>query len=212
MERAFGTVACVDTRPAHFYIPHMPRRGLLWLIVIVPWVLCAGCESTAKIKADPSFGPTHVRIHPTFTQVKDWTGDGKLDGIEVVVELLDDFDEPVRAPGKMTFELFRYLRGEPNPAGDRLVNPWVGSLLTREEQAAHWSPALRAYTFQLAYPQVSQGQYYVLSVTFESAGGTTRLGGGRLFNQIILEPLHEKNANRRRVKPVEGDPVGGSRG
>jgi len=190
----------------------MPRRGLFWLIAIVPWALCAGCEPTVKIKADPSFGPTHVRIHPTFTQVKDWTGDGKLDGIEVVVELLDDFDEPVRAPGTMRFELFRYEKGEPNPAGERLVNPWIGSLVTREEQAEHWSPALRAYTFQLSFPKISAGQTYVLSVTFESAGGTTRPGGGRLFNQIILEPLQEKNSRRRRVKPVQGDPVGGSRG
>ncbi len=183
------------------------------LVALVPWVICAGCSDTvSKIRADPSFGPTHVRIHPTFTQVKDWDGDGKLDGIEVVVELLDDFDEPVRAPGTLTFELFRYMKDEPNPAGDRLANPWVGSLITREEQADHWSPALRAYTFQLAYPKIGSGQPYVLSVRFETPGGTTRPGGGRLVNQVVLAPLNEKNSTRRRVRPVEGDPVGGSRG
>lgn len=182
------------------------------MIAIVPWVVCAGCESAPKIKPDSAFGPTHVRIHPSFTQVKDWTGDGKLDGVEVVVELLDDFDEPVRAPGTMTFELFKYLKNEPNPAGARVANPWIGSLLTRDDQAAHWSPALRAYTFQLAYPKVGSGQSYVLSVMFEAPGGASQPSGGRLFNQVVLEPLHEKNSNKRRVRPIQGESVGGSRG
>ena len=81
----------------------------------------------------------------------------------MVVELLDELDEPVRAPGKLVFELFNYRQDEPNPAGDRLFTPWVGSLLTKEEQAEHWSPALRAYTFQLACPQIGPRQGYVLS-------------------------------------------------
>jgi len=189
----------------------MSRRGLLCLVAIVLGGVCAGCPPAPKIKPDPSFGPTHVRIHPTFTQVKDWTGDGKPDGFEVVVELLDDFDEPVRGSGTMTFELFRFAKSEPNPAGERLVNPWVGSLLTREDQAEHWSPALRAYTFQLAYPKIGTGQSYVLAVTFETPGGATRAGGGRLFDRIVIEPLREKSSKKRRVRPAVAPPVGGSR-
>jgi len=42
------------------------------------------------------FGAASMRIHPTFTRLKDWTGDGKADGIEAVVELQDAFGETRR--------------------------------------------------------------------------------------------------------------------
>ena len=200
-----------DTLRVHPYIAAMPRRALLVLFASL-YLLCCGCESAPRIRQDPALGPVRIRIHPTFTQVKDWTGDGKPDGIEVVVELLDDLDDPVRASGTLTFELSKYMRGEPNSAGVRLVNPWIAPLVTRDAQLAHWSPALRAYTFQLAYRQINPSDYYVLSVRFESAGGATAAGGGRLFNQIVLSPLHEVAGKHRRVRPAVGEEVSGSRG
>ena len=150
------------------------------------------------------FGPVSVRVHPTFTQVKDWTGDGKPDGVEAVVELRDEFDEPTRGAGTLLFELHGYRRDHPEPAGTRLAEPWTGSLTTKEDQPKHWSPALRAYTFQLPYPQVAGGQTYVLRVTFESVGGATREGGGRLFDRLILEPPPDLKRPDKEVKRSAG--------
>ena len=150
------------------------------------------------------FGPATLRVHPTFTQVKDWTGDGKPDGIEAVVELLDEFDEPTRGAGTLLFELHAYRRLDPEEAGNRLAPPWTGSLLTKEDQPKHWSPALRAYTFQLPYPQVASGQTYVLAVTFETVGGATREGGGRLFDSRIIEPPPDKRSPGPAVKRAGG--------
>jgi hypothetical protein len=174
------------------------------LVTLSLLLLACGCDSQHKIVQDPMFGPATLRVHPTFTQVKDWTGDGKPDGVEAVVELLDEFDEPTRGAGTLLFELHAYRRDHPEPAGTRLAEPWTGSLLTKEDQPKHWSPALRAYTFQLPYPQVASGQTYVLVVTFETVGGATREGGGRLFDRIILEPPPDKRAPDKPVKRAGG--------
>ena len=150
------------------------------------------------------FGPSKVLIHPTFTQVKDWTGDGKPDGVEAVVELRDEFDEPTRGAGTLLFELYNYRRDHPDFAGTRVAEPWTGSLTTREDQPKHWSPALRAYTFQLPFPAIQPGQTYVLDARFESLGGPLREGGGRLFHRFILEPPPDKRAPERPVKRAGG--------
>ena len=60
--------------------------------------LLAGCstsEDIAGASSDPSlFAATAMRIHPIFSQVKDWTGDGKLDGVEALLEFSDGFGDP----------------------------------------------------------------------------------------------------------------------
>ena len=148
---------------------------------VVPLLLLAclgwGCESSPTIAREEAFGPAKVRLHPTFTQVKDWTGDNQPDGIEAVVELLDSFGEPTRGSGSFLFELSEYRPVEPQPAGGRIADPWVFKLDTREQQQARWNPALRAYTFQLP-GKFRQDRTYVLDVRFETAGGATRPGGG----------------------------------
>jgi hypothetical protein len=171
-------------------------------LVTLSLLVLTGCESQRKIA--PAFGPTTLSVHPTFTQVKDWTGDGKPDGVEAVVELLDEFEEPTRGAGTLLFELHAYRPDHPDHAGQRLAEPWTGSLLTKEDQPKHWSPALRAYTFQLPYPQVAIGQTYVLVVTFETIGGATREGGGRLFDRRIVEPPADKRIPDRPVKRAGG--------
>src|SRR3954468_3685372 len=118
------------------YISPMPRRLSYLLPLIV--LLVAGCDSSPKIAREEAFGPSKVRLHPTFTQVKDWTGDGKPDGIEAVVELLDSFHEPTRGSGTFVFEVYDYRQNDPNPANKRIGEPWIVKLDTREDQQAKW--------------------------------------------------------------------------
>jgi hypothetical protein len=127
------------------------------------------------------FEPAAMRVHPVFTQVKDWTGDGRPDGVEAVVEFTDAFGDPTKASGQVLFELFDYRPRSPDPRGRRVVNPWVGSLVNADEQKAHWSRPARSYSFQLAYPAVSLDKTYVLTATFEKEGG------GRFFGQAVIE-------------------------
>lgn len=156
-----------------------------YAVCLVAFSLLVGCQeheaSFAPPKEERMFEAGKMRVHPVFTQVKDWTGDDKPDGIEAVVEFTDQFGDPTKASGQILFELFEYQAKNPEIRGRRVVNPWVGSLSNPDEQKAHWSRPTRSYTFQLAYPEISRGKTYVLTATFE------RDGGGRFFSQAIIE-------------------------
>ena len=150
--------------------------GLLFLLL--------GCEapSSRPRTADEQemFGPSAMRIHPIFTQVKSWTGGGRPDGVEAVLEFDDRFGDPTKAAGTVVFELFEFRRGYPDPRGERAVNPWTASIVTVDEQQAHWHRETGGYTFQLADEEIRADRNYVLTATFEPLNGT------RLFAQTLL--------------------------
>src|ERR1700712_2827317 len=81
-----------------------------WLIAISSILLLVGCKAFHTYPRDATdaalFGPAAMRIHPIFTQVKDWTGDGHADGIEALIELQDQFGDPTKASGRIIFELY----------------------------------------------------------------------------------------------------------
>ena len=160
-------------------------RRLAALAASILATLLISCEENQPLsmgKNAPSIiGPVSIRIHPTFTQPKSWTGDEKPDGVEALLEVRDRWDEPIRATGRVLFELYDYRTGFPDPRGNRVVNPWAVSLATVEEQAARWDRVSRAYKFQLAYPQIDPKRTYVLTASFETEGG-------RLFDRINLGP------------------------
>ena len=160
---------------------------LLAMSFLLP--LTHGCERTPEPvdmgrNAREIIGPVAIRIHPTFTQIRSWSGDDAPDGIEALVEIRDRWGEPIRGTGRVLFELYDYRTGYPDPRGKRLVNPWATSLATVEEQTARWDRVSRAYKFQLAFPQVDPGRHYVLTASFET-------DGGRLFDRLNLGPGSE---------------------
>jgi len=161
----------------------MPRR--FFLIAVAALVL--GCQSSTPYPRSQTdamlFGPAAMRIHPIFTQVKDWTGDGKPDGVEALVELQDQFGDPTKASGRIIFELYDYRAYDPEPRGLRVVNPWIGDLTTLDAQRDRWNRTSRTYSFQLSYDQIREDRSYVLTAVFELSNG------GRFFDQIILEAL-----------------------
>lgn len=177
---------------------------LFRLALIATGLAAVGCTGSSGLARPDEFGPTKLRIHPTFTQVKDWTGDKQPDGVEAVVELLDSYGEPTRGGGTLLFELWGYKKYDPDPRGQRVGGPWKAELLTREQQEMHWSPALRAYTFQLADSKISDTRDFVLTGSFESAGGADKPGGGRIFDQLILEPPPGKKKDDDGVGRIRG--------
>jgi hypothetical protein len=169
------------------------RLVLLLLLLLLPLTLLSllssiSCNNKRALpmgkNAEGIIGPVSIRVHPTFTQVKDWNGDNKPDGIETLLEVRDQWDEPIRATGKVIFELYDFRRGHPDPRGARLANPWVVSLATADDQAARWDRVSRSYKFQLAFPQIDRHKTYVLTASFETEGG-------RLFDRLTLGPERE---------------------
>ena len=53
-----------------------------WLGAILLLGLLTSCDSSTNPPRNQTdaalFGPAAMRIHPIFTQVKDWTGDARL--------------------------------------------------------------------------------------------------------------------------------------
>lgn len=174
-------------------------RAIAWIggsVVMLAWL--AGCQPAIRPVERQSdegtlFGPSELRVHP-FTAIKDWTGEGRADGVEVLVELLDRFKDPTKATGTLIFELYQFRKNYPDVRGERLV-AWRGSLLTLEDQRMHYNRISRTYSFQLAYPDVRLDKNYVLQVWFEHAGK-------RLTSQVILESQESKGVIPTAIKPA----------
>jgi hypothetical protein len=132
------------------------------------------------------FGPVSMKLD-TFSKVKDWTGSGTPSGVEALIEFDDRFGDRTKAAGTVVFELYDYRPYWPDPRGDRLASPWTGSLLTYEQQKAHWETASGAYLFRLVFDHAMWNHSYVLDATFQSGGGT------RFFSQIVLPPQLPEN-------------------
>lgn len=141
------------------------------------------------------FNPASMRLHPALTRVKNWTAPSnpaaspadpaqapKPDGVEVELEFNDAFGDPVKAEGRVIFELYGYRTDAADVRGPRITTPFVGSLLTADEQKARWNRVTRTYSFRLAYPDLDANRSYVLTATFEPRAG------GRFYSRIILQP------------------------
>jgi hypothetical protein len=167
------------------YIPAMVRASALCVLMLI----AAGCAKQVlpdrAARDETMFGPARMRIHPIFTQVKDWTGDGKPDGIEALIEFQDHFDDPTKATGSAVFELFEYRPYNPDPRGNRVTNPWTGSLVTVDEQRARWNRTLSTYSFRLAFEGVRENRNYVLAASFDR--GTADGEAARFFDRIVIE-------------------------
>jgi len=169
--------------------------------VLAPLLTCAAaCSSTGGARPrSPDdaalFGPSAMRVHPIFTQVTDWTGDGRPDGIEALVELQDQFGDPTKASGRLVFELYEYRAYNPDPRGERLAF-WNGELSTAADQADRWNRTSRTYSFPLSFDAIREDRAYVLAATFELSGG------GRFFDRIIIEPRERTPASPPTTSPV----------
>jgi hypothetical protein len=159
-------------------------------------LILAGCSSDEPSPRPQSdldkqlFGPVSMKLD-TFSKLKSWTKGANPDGIEAIVEFDDQFGDRTKAAGSIYFELFDYRPGWADPRGDRIVNPWSGSLLTYDDQKAHWDRAIGAYDFQLACDGLEWDKDYVLDATFESADGK------RFFARLVLPGIKTKPASPR---------------
>lgn len=173
----------------------MVRARLLCLLFII---LTTGCAAPpVEVNDGSMFAAESMRIHPIFTRMKDWTGDGQIDGIEALLEFQDAFGDPTKATGKVIFELFEYRPDEPDAKGVRVVNPWIGSLSNVQDQRVRWNRTSRTYGFQLALDQALTHRAYVLTATFERANaGEGGASVGRFFDRLILEPRKQEPLQR----------------
>ncbi len=150
-----------------------------WLLCL--FLLVGGCAGPATIaRDDPMFAPTKLRIHPVFSKISDWTGDGKADGIDVLVEFQDAFGDTCKGRGTLNFELFGFADESPDSRGRRICDPWLVEIASADQQRQRWSRTGRGYSFRLAVDRISAADRYVLAGTFSQAGGQ------RLFDRLVI--------------------------
>ena len=184
-------------------VPLMPSRVPIVAGALLATIAAiAGCGGgpprAAAVAEQPAmFAPREVRIHPVFTKVIDWSGDGTPDGVEALVELHDQFGDPSKGAGLFTFELFHYAPGQPDPRGGRVCNPWQASVATEDEQRARWSKTGRSYAFRLQADRIAASAPYVFAVTFSPADG-----GPRLFDRVVLGSLTTRPTHTDRRNDV----------
>lgn len=187
----------------------MPRSALAALLIFLSG--CAGAPKARSSLDQQLFGASSIRLHPTFTLVRNWSGGTKPDGVEATLEVDDQFGDPTRSTGKVIFDLYSYRDDRPEVRGHRLAGPWVAYLNTKDQQQAHWNSALRAYTFQLHFPQITLDRYYVLTAQLDLNGDgsttqptteSTSRPAGRLFSRLIIEPQNEDKQRGHQRAPV----------
>jgi hypothetical protein len=185
-----------------------------WFPLILAVVACAFLTACQNFNLEPNprsadeqsmFGAVSMRLHPIFTQVKNWTNSdkpegAKPDGVEALLEFEDRFGDPTKAAGAVVFELFDYRQYYPDDRGSRVSNPWSATLFTVDEQRAHWDAVSRAYRFQLACPDLRLDKSYVLTAMFEPAVGK------RFFTQMILEA--QEKPGRGHAARAQTEPTG----
>lgn len=130
----------------------------------------------------PIFSPNQVNILP-LTQFVKSEKSAELDYVRVYVELLDDFQSPIKAPGIFRFELSERALRTVNPIGKN-IQMWPDIDLTKlDNNNKYWRDFLRTYEFRLDLQHILQG-HFILEVTFFTPEGkrlkshkTISLGG-----------------------------------
>ena len=164
--------------------------ALVGLCLGVAAVGPTGCKrierkpSAAKQNGD-GFWIASVKLDPAFSKtVAPSAESGESARLEVVVQLRDQFGDPLKGLGKFRFELFKYRPAHSDVRGQRLKVDG-SQLIDLSEITAnqeHWDSIMRAYRMVLPLPVVGEttGQL-VLQVTFIAAQGY------RLEDHVVLE-------------------------
>jgi hypothetical protein len=149
-----------------------PIQGMLLLCLAL---LPLGCQPPTDIQSRSAaecspFQVAKVYLQPAFTKAylakSGLSGDGY---IEACVELRDQFGDPIKAPGKFRFEIFKYRPAFADPRGKRfaLNGIQIVDLENIEINQQHWNPITRSYKMTLQLPDLSRdASRFVLQVTF----------------------------------------------
>ncbi|MCF7973497.1 MAG: hypothetical protein K9N55_06755 [Phycisphaerae bacterium] len=141
-----------------------------------------GCAMDGRSSKDPNepvpqanqgptriFTPNQVNIIP-LTHYVNATKPAELDYIRVYVELLDDYQSQVKAPGIFRFELYNRALRSVEPMGKR-IDIWRDIQLNNPgENNEYWREYLRTYEFRLPLQHILEG-HFILQCTFTTPQG-----------------------------------------
>ena len=154
-------------------------RRCRWCFVLSALLFtCSGCPPPdsppspgTSLESYKLLGPVAIKVHPSSGVMRKAAG-GTFDGLAVACEILDRFDDPIKAVGVMRFEAYDFAQSQPERKGPR-VGFWpdvrVDSLETIQQ---HWDGVWGLYRFNLNWDHPFRpGQRFVLEATLTSPQG-----------------------------------------
>ncbi len=120
------------------------------------------------------YSPQAIKILP-FTKPRSFDEDLVPDGLGVSLRVLDSTDDPTKAIGTFTFELYAYRPASQSRRG-ALLQHWTQHV-GPNHQAQFWERITGSYEFQLSWEgsPIPPQKKYILAATFQAGPGTDRL-------------------------------------
>ncbi|UCE60563.1 MAG: hypothetical protein JSU63_02195 [Phycisphaerales bacterium] len=138
--------------------------------------------------------PARVEIVEPFTRVKSFDDDSTPDGIELLLQAVNSFDDPGMIVGSVHCELYEYVPASGDDRGRRLEY-WDIELATALHQRTFWNQATQMYEFRLQVDptKIPVRDRFVLRVVY-----STPLGE-HLTDECIIDYRSAKNKWSRRT-------------
>jgi hypothetical protein len=152
--------------------------------------------------------PQRVEIVEAFTAFRSLDQGTSLNGIELMLQPVDSFGDPVRIAGLVRAELDAFRRASGEPVGQRLCEPWEIPLTSEPDQRRYWNKVTGMYEIPLKLPADVRlsAEKYVLQVTYNSPLGE------HLTDECILAlPSGARPAEAPATRPASASPTGGAK-
>ena len=147
-------------------------------VLLVMTALLAGCGGNnhgpagrTTLSSSPLIGPVRINVHDSSGIIRKKAG-GDFDGIIAACEVLDRFDDSIKAMGVMRFEAYEYAPSEPENKGAR-IGFWPDVRIdSLESIQQHWDSIWGLYRFNLTWEvEVQAGRRYILEATLTTPSG-----------------------------------------
>lgn len=139
--------------------------------------VAVGCRPTSVNLADGAtrqqltlLMPAEVNIVGPFTRFCSLSSGKQLDGIDLLLQPINTFGDPVNISGHLIAELYEFRQASGDCKGAELQQ-WDISLTTEREQRKYWNRTTSMYEFRLHLDRSALGrphQKYVLEVTYNT--------------------------------------------
>jgi hypothetical protein len=113
--------------------------------------------------------PSRINIVGPFTRFRSFDDDEVPDGVELLLQPVNSFGDPVNIAGTVIAELYEFRQASGDPKGTKLEQ-WDIPLTSEKDQRTHWNRTTTMYEFQLQLnpAAIPPNHKYVLAVTYNT--------------------------------------------
>jgi hypothetical protein len=113
--------------------------------------------------------PATVKIVAPFTRFRSPDKDGRPVGIDVLVQPVNAFGDPVNIAGTLIVELYGFQPASGDPKGAKLEQ-WDIALTSERAQQTYWNRTTSMYEFRLQFDpaKVTSDRKFVLQVLYNT--------------------------------------------